>query len=281
MERLMVVNSAVGIIYMASNIMNGKVYIGKTIASLDTRKWQHEHKRSNCTYFKRAIEKHGKDSFRWEIIDSGKSIEQLNQLENWWIEYMKSANPANGYNLMTGGQGSTQSENTKNKISKALKGIPKSIEARKNISKAVTEVHRKRRELLGIDCKEKNIRVHRERVPISEETRKKMSLSHIGQSRKMSDETRRKLSIFRTGKSQGHGWTLPPISEETRKKLSESHKGQASWNKGKKASEESRNNMRIAHIGQSRPQTEETKRKLKASITEWHKQRKEALQKGA
>jgi group I intron endonuclease len=277
----MVVNSAVGIIYMASNIINGKVYIGKTITSLDARKWQHEHKRSNCTYFKRAIEKYGKDSFRWDIIDSGRSAEQLNQLENWWIEYMESANPEHGYNLMSGGIGSLQSEDTRKKISMALKGIKKSPEARKNMSKAIAEVYRKRRELLGLEPKKEKKNSNGERLPISEETKRKMSLSHMGQSRKMSDETRYKLSIFRTGKSQGHGWTLPPISEETRKKLSESHKGQVSWNKGKKATEESRKNMSIAHIGQCRPQSEETRRKLKVSITEWHRQRKEALQKGA
>ena len=69
----------------------------------------------------------------------------------------------------------------------------------------------------------------------SEETRKKISKSHIG--KRHSEETKKKLSMARIGKSS---WNKgKPMSEETRKKISISHSGEKSpvfgthwWNNG-------------------------------------------------
>ena len=57
---------------------------------------------------------------------------------------------------------------------------------------------------------------------VSEETKKKMSLNHIGMSGKChSKETKRKMSVIRKGKSNGRQGKS--YSEETKKKISESH----------------------------------------------------------
>lgn len=54
---------------------------------------------------------------------------------------------------------------------------------------------------------------------ISEETRLKLSLSHMGQKRVFSEEHRRKLSLFQKGKRRG------PLPLETRLRISKALKG--------------------------------------------------------
>ena len=76
------------IIYKATNIKNGKIYIGLTTKTLEER--IKHHKRDSLrmdTYFYRAIKKHGFDSFKWEVIDnSAKSIQELEDLEKYYIK---------------------------------------------------------------------------------------------------------------------------------------------------------------------------------------------------
>lgn len=68
---------------------------------------------------------------------------------------------------------------------------------------------------------------------LSEETRRKMSKSHIGIVK--SEETRRKLSIANTGKT---------ASDATRQKLSDAHKGKPAPFKGRKHTEETKDILR-------------------------------------
>jgi hypothetical protein len=68
-----------------------------------------------------AIRKYGWDNFDADIIDNAENIEELNQKEIYWIKYYKSISP-NGYNLEIGGKNATNSEETRKKISQALKG---------------------------------------------------------------------------------------------------------------------------------------------------------------
>ena len=102
-------------------------------------------------------------------------------------------------------------------------------------------------ELIG-----EHIREHHKGVKRSEETRRKLSESHKGQTpwnkgRKMSEsyhseETKRKVSEALKGRvlseetkrkiGEAHKGKL--VSEETRRKLSEANKGKTPWNKGRK-----------------------------------------------
>lgn len=81
----------------------------------------------------------------------------------------------------------------------------------------------------------------------SEETRKKMSLAHIGNpsntGKKLSEETRQKLSIARKGNKNMLGKKL---SEETRKKMSEAQKGEKNHFYGKKHTPETIEKMKAA-----------------------------------
>lgn len=102
----------------------------------------------------------------------------------------------------------------------------------------------------------------------SEETRKRLSQSHMGQISGMKDknhseETKEKIKQARIGKiasketkermRQAHlGKTTfkgKRHSEETKERMRQAHIGQVSWNKGKHHSEEAREKIRRAHIG--------------------------------
>lgn len=115
------------IIYKATNIINGKVYIGQTITSLENRKGQHErsykYKHSKEFIFARAIKKYGTGNFKWEIIDTAITQEELNLKEIYWIQQLNSlVDFGEGYNCSAGGFGGAHSENTKMKIGQAQIG---------------------------------------------------------------------------------------------------------------------------------------------------------------
>ena len=109
------------IIYKATNLINNKTYIGQTVLDLNTRRRQHEnsYKYKSCYAFSRAIKKYGKENFKWEVIDTATTIEELNEKESYYIEFYKSLTSQNGYNLKGGGDNSFLTEEVKQKISKA------------------------------------------------------------------------------------------------------------------------------------------------------------------
>lgn len=114
------------IIYKVTNNINGKIYIGQTINSLESRWKAHIITAYKHNYsFPNAIKKYGKDNFKIEQIDSASSREELNNLEQYWIILLDSVNPIIGYNLTTGGNNnSVYSEESKLKMSLAKKGKP-------------------------------------------------------------------------------------------------------------------------------------------------------------
>lgn len=96
-----------GKIYIITNDINNKVYIGQTTQKLSKRFNGHccysKSDRSSNMYIKRAIHKYGKDKFHTSLLEEV-SIERLNEREKYWITYYDSYN--NGYNLTLGGQDS-------------------------------------------------------------------------------------------------------------------------------------------------------------------------------
>lgn len=92
-------DNTLGIIYKLKNKINGKIYIGQTIRSLDER--IAEHSRKN-TIISRAIKKYGIENFIVSVIDEGKTIDELNKKEIHWISHYSSVIP-NGYNQCYGG----------------------------------------------------------------------------------------------------------------------------------------------------------------------------------
>lgn len=139
------------IIYKVTNLINNKIYVGKTKNSLTYRKYAHKCEsltRDSNTYFHKAIRKYGWDNFKWEIIDETEDDNELNEKETYWIEELKSNIQKLGYNMSNGGEGNaligernpmygkTHSDKTKKKMSDKLKGKTHSEESRKKIGEA-------------------------------------------------------------------------------------------------------------------------------------------------
>lgn len=97
-----------GKIYLITNDVNSKVYVGQTIQTLNKRFNGHccysKSDRSSNMYIKRAIHKYGRDKFHITLIEEC-PIDLLNEREKYWISFYNSYNE--GYNLTKGGQEST------------------------------------------------------------------------------------------------------------------------------------------------------------------------------
>ena len=94
-----------GYIYKITNKINGKVYIGQTIKTVEKRFTQHKNN-SNKTYFSqivlyKAFNKYGIENFICETIEKVPN-EELNNREKYWINYYDSY--FNGYNSTLGGR---------------------------------------------------------------------------------------------------------------------------------------------------------------------------------
>jgi group I intron endonuclease len=96
-----------GEIYKAENNINHKVYIGKSILTMEDRRRDHLYRArtGQGTYLHKAIKKYGAENFTWTVIEECSNKEQLAELEKKYIAEYKSNNPEFGYNLTTGGDG--------------------------------------------------------------------------------------------------------------------------------------------------------------------------------
>ena len=93
-----------GIIYVVTNLVNGKQYVGQTRYSLDTR-WRYHSRCIRKNYggaLYSAVRKYGFDAFTVEQIDSAETLDELNVLEARYIAELQTFAP-NGYNMTTGG----------------------------------------------------------------------------------------------------------------------------------------------------------------------------------
>ncbi len=109
-----------GFIYLITNLLNGKRYVGQTVGALNTRWTQHKHKaRSGSNYaIHNAMRKHGVLNFRMEALCECSSMDELNEDEEHYILLLDCLiDNGHGYNLTCGGSSSRKSELTKHKIS--------------------------------------------------------------------------------------------------------------------------------------------------------------------
>ena len=174
-----------GIIYKATNLINGKCYIGQTTLTLRGRINEHKKAAKVNKYpsivFHKAIRKHGIENFKWEILCECDSKNILNIRETMKIIVEHSyISEGMGYNLTYGGEGTfgyKHTNDTKEKIRCRNKG-------KEAWNKGKTNIY-------------------------SDETRKQMSISQG--KRKHSSETKTKMSSQRKGKSK---------SDETKMKMS-------------------------------------------------------------
>ena len=91
-------NQNTGTIYIATNLINEKQYIGQTIRNLDKR--VSEHKRHINRVLYSALKKYGIENFKWVSFSCPE--EELDWQETFLIKELNTLAP-NGYNLDSGG----------------------------------------------------------------------------------------------------------------------------------------------------------------------------------
>lgn len=117
------------LIYKITNTVNGKVYIGQTIKSLNERKrgyWvECKYKKTNCRLITRAMRKYGFEKFVFSILeDNINSQVELDNRERFYIKKFNSTNRQVGYNMEMGGNSvGKHSDETKTKIGLAQMGV--------------------------------------------------------------------------------------------------------------------------------------------------------------
>ncbi len=209
------------IIYKVTCLENNKVYIGKTIRTLNLRKQQHLNDAKHnkyCSLLHRAINMYGIDNFCWEVLDTVMFSDLLLDLEKFYIAKYNCMFP-NGYNLTAGGEGTIgyiHSMETKKRMSNARIGKQHTMEH--NIKIGLAGIGRNHSEETKKKISEAN-----KGIPKSYEHKIKLSMANMG--KHLSAETIEKLRIASTGKKH---------SEKTKKKLSENHLGEKNPNWGKR-----------------------------------------------
>ena len=122
-------------IYVVTNLVNGKKYVGRT-------RYDNDNYYGSGDLVKKAVRKYGKKNFSKVYVDSTLGSNEANKLEVEWILKEDSLIP-NGYNLLLHGYGGNMSESQKDIIKKSVKSQwddPNSIfnseEYRKRLSDA-------------------------------------------------------------------------------------------------------------------------------------------------
>ena len=87
-------------IYKITNILDGKIYIGQTTIGFKKRYGNNLEKNSTNVHLKNAIKKYGINNFEIiEIFDSTDSMDKLNELEVYWIEFFGGIESDKLYNF--------------------------------------------------------------------------------------------------------------------------------------------------------------------------------------
>jgi group I intron endonuclease len=89
------------VIYLITNKINGKMYVGQTRNKLKERWAAHKRCRDNMAIAK-AIKKYGIEKFSIQVIDRCQTADELNKKEIDWIKHYGTLYPS-GYNLQEGG----------------------------------------------------------------------------------------------------------------------------------------------------------------------------------
>lgn len=130
-------------VYMHTNKINGKKYIGQTCQTLKQRCGNNGKAYVGCPYFYKAIIKYGWNNFKHEILFENLSFDEANQKEDAMIKLYNTTDSNNGYNLKGGGANPIPNAKTRQLISEKVLGENNgfygkhhSIETRKRLSEA-------------------------------------------------------------------------------------------------------------------------------------------------
>lgn len=223
-----------GTIYLVTNKLNGKQYVGQTIVA--------GNRLGHGNLVRQAYKKHGYSNFTYEPICTEISVRPtLNFIERFWIGVIDTKTP-NGYNIENGGSSKGKvSEETKEKLRKAVTGFKHTEETKEKMREAVK--NRSPEIFAKISAANKG------RV-VTDEVRAKIAAGNRG--KKRSEETRKRMSLAFTGRK---------ASEETKAKLRSLTKSAETRAKiakamiGRVLSQESIEKIRIGNTGKMKSKT--------------------------
>lgn len=117
-------------VYLVTNLVDGKMYAGKTEKTVQARWREHLKKaklqgRHHEWYLYRAIRKHGAENFTVQCLAEAESSEELCQLERLWILALGTRAP-HGYNMTSGGDGVRATPEVREKMRAKATGRPTS-----------------------------------------------------------------------------------------------------------------------------------------------------------
>ena len=174
-----------GYIYKISNLINGKIYVGRTGDNVKSRFGAHKRRArfGETTFLYNAIRKYGEENFKVEEICVCFSAESTVEAEMELIKVYNLNDREIGYNMSEGGDGGEYgrvlSDETKNKIRKA------SLRVGKERAKLMVKTKIKR------GTTGKGVKKHTEAY--------KKKMSKLMSDRKVSKETKLKMSKARKG----------------------------------------------------------------------------------
>jgi group I intron endonuclease len=137
-------------IYLITNTVNGKVYVGQTVNF--KARWKGHHKslrgnRSKTPHLQHAWNKYGGVAFEFSVLErvsivgltKGEARELLNRKETTWIARFDSTNPEKGYNICKEGSsplGIKHSEETRARYKERSRRLAADPEWRRKVAEA-------------------------------------------------------------------------------------------------------------------------------------------------
>lgn len=193
-----------GFIYVVTNEVNNKKYVGQTTAlKVETRWRQHKYGGVGPCLLK-AYRKHGYHNFRYEVLCECPN-EDCDSLEIQYIKELDTLAPR-GYNLQGGGLNFSVHPDTRRKISESKIGKPRSEETKAKVSESSKgkiippEVRSKISEtMMGLNVgkthtEESKLKMRQARVGIKLSEEHRANIGKASKGRKMSEEQKKKIS---------------------------------------------------------------------------------------
>lgn len=156
-------------VYVHINKINGKRYYGLTRQE-PAERWRNGKGYKGSTHFENAIKKYGWENFDHIVLMNNLTKEEACAAEKNLIEAYQTQDERYGYNLESGGEAPTHSQETKEKLRQIFSGRTFSEETLLRMKEAA----RKRGGHTWSEESKEKIRKTKTGHPVSEETRTKL-----------------------------------------------------------------------------------------------------------